>query len=136
MASSNSLTPSLNVNNDANRSVLHSIHPASFPARRFRRSAICRSPLKSLYETELTRGEQVEWDAAKEKALWKILSKASKNSDIDCTFHYRLISLPVDKLIYILQGMNKLSNSTYRSPSSYNKQHGYMRGSWYKFGRR
>ncbi|TVY33140.1 Autophagy-related protein [Lachnellula subtilissima] len=26
----------------------------------------------------------VEWDAAKDKALWKILSKASKNSDIDC----------------------------------------------------
>ncbi|TVY30361.1 Autophagy-related protein [Lachnellula hyalina] len=25
----------------------------------------------------------VEWDAAKDKALWKILSKASKNSDID-----------------------------------------------------
>ncbi|ESZ93374.1 hypothetical protein SBOR_6251 [Sclerotinia borealis F-4128] len=27
----------------------------------------------------------VEWDAAKDKALWKILSKASKNSDIDWT---------------------------------------------------
>ncbi|KAJ8067889.1 hypothetical protein OCU04_003476 [Sclerotinia nivalis] len=25
----------------------------------------------------------VEWDAAKDKALWKILSKASKNSDVD-----------------------------------------------------
>jgi hypothetical protein len=29
---------------------------------------------------------QVEWDAAKDKALWKILSKASKNSDIDCMY--------------------------------------------------
>lgn len=29
---------------------------------------------------------QVEWDASKDKALWKILSKASKNSDIDCKF--------------------------------------------------
>ncbi|PQE10666.1 multidomain presynaptic cytomatrix related protein [Rutstroemia sp. NJR-2017a BBW] len=27
----------------------------------------------------------VEWDASKDKALWKILSKASKNSDIDYT---------------------------------------------------
>ncbi|RAL66739.1 hypothetical protein DID88_007522 [Monilinia fructigena] len=27
----------------------------------------------------------VEWDAGKDKALWKILSKASKNSDIDWT---------------------------------------------------
>jgi hypothetical protein len=38
-----------------------------------------------LNENDLTK-VQVEWDAAKEKALWKILSKASKNSDIDCTF--------------------------------------------------
>jgi hypothetical protein len=29
---------------------------------------------------------QVEWDPAKDKALWKILSKASKNSDIDCKY--------------------------------------------------
>ncbi|PQE16152.1 multidomain presynaptic cytomatrix related protein [Rutstroemia sp. NJR-2017a BVV2] len=31
----------------------------------------------------------VEWDASKDKALWKILSKASKNSDIDCEFFFR-----------------------------------------------
>lgn len=30
---------------------------------------------------------KVEWDAAKERSLWKVLSKASKNSDIDCKSH-------------------------------------------------
>ena len=34
---------------------------------------------------------QVEWDASKDKALWKILSKASKNSDIDCKYFTHIL---------------------------------------------
>jgi hypothetical protein len=48
------------------------------------------------FRSKLTR--QVEWDATKDKALWKILSKASKNSDIDCR---RLVPDLVDLLMIV-----------------------------------
>lgn len=47
------------------------------------------SPIYTVYiRVPFPRGDfvdppPVEWDAAKERALWKVLSKASKNSDID-----------------------------------------------------
>jgi hypothetical protein len=33
----------------------------------------------------------VEWDAAKDKVLWKILSKTPKNTDIDCMLPHALM---------------------------------------------
>lgn len=32
----------------------------------------------------------VDWDGAKDKALWKMLSKSLKSADIDCPYEARL----------------------------------------------
>lgn len=40
--------------------------------------------------TRLTRMDQVEWDATKDKKLWKIISKNSKSADIDWAQQYVL----------------------------------------------
>jgi hypothetical protein len=79
------------------------IHPTQFSSAFPSREVVLqiRHPCVSttyLNENDLTK-VQVEWDAAKEKALWKILSKASKNSDIDCTF----LTLPFFNLLVPLE---------------------------------
>ena len=81
-------------------------------------SSACRSPEATLWilhlqvpfwrirpgPLELLADEfKVEWDAAKDQALWDVLSRPSKGDDIDCTeySHVILIALlPMLKLYH------------------------------------
>ncbi|TVY16594.1 Autophagy-related protein 29 [Lachnellula arida] len=53
----------------------------------------------------------VEWDAAKDKALWKILSKASKNSDIDSFLLQQAAWLYERQLLQVRAQMRKVGVS-------------------------
>jgi hypothetical protein len=44
---------------------------------------------------------KVEWNAAKDRELWEVLSQPSKESDIDCTYNPRLGKLSVLVLILL-----------------------------------
>lgn len=49
---------------------------------------------------------QAHWNSSKDRSLWKILSSASKGSEIDCESHLVLIYRYLDSILIIFQGIN------------------------------
>lgn len=89
---------------------------------------------------------KVEWDASKDKKLWKIISKNPKSGDIDCKSGRLLLvwihlandnNLGAQRFAFPLHlynyndteyGLPARMSFASRSPSCYNRRHGYTKG--------